>query len=134
MGKGKEMRAIYTTKSLIFASKYARGCVRELFTGRVVNNLSDGVPKVGEFAECVHAFEQRDVNTFAGICGDSNPLHIDPGTNITLFGLVNVTVMQLTPTLPSFLSQTLLRQRCSKALSCTASWCLHCFPHSLDQP
>ena len=40
--------------------------------------MSAGVPKVGEFAETTHAFKQEDVNAFAGICGDSNPLHVDP--------------------------------------------------------
>lgn len=33
---------------------------------------------VGEFAEVAHSFEQEDVNAFADICGDNNPLHVDP--------------------------------------------------------
>jgi 3-hydroxybutyryl-CoA dehydratase len=36
------------------------------------------VPSVGQYAEVVHIFSQPDVNTFAGICGDSNPIHINP--------------------------------------------------------
>jgi len=51
---------------------------RGIFSGEIRNNLSAGVPHLGEFAECTHAFEQADVNTFAGICGDDNPLHTNP--------------------------------------------------------
>lgn len=34
--------------------------------------------KLGSFAQVEHAFSQDTVNQFAGICGDNNPLHIDP--------------------------------------------------------
>ena len=44
-------------------------------------------PKVGLFAEVVHTFSQADVNTFAGLCGDNNPLHNDPEfAKHTMFG------------------------------------------------
>lgn len=33
---------------------------------------------VGQYAEVVHTFSQNHVNTFAGLCGDNNPLHSDP--------------------------------------------------------
>lgn len=38
---------------------------------------TDGV-KVGNYAEVKHSFDQATVTAFAGICGDNNPLHIDP--------------------------------------------------------
>lgn len=39
--------------------------------------LDDGV-KIGSYAEVKHVFTQDNVNIFANICGDNNPLHIDP--------------------------------------------------------
>jgi len=33
---------------------------------------------LGAHAEVSHAFNQAAVNQFADICGDNNPLHIDP--------------------------------------------------------
>jgi 3-hydroxybutyryl-CoA dehydratase len=42
---------------------------------------------VGQYAEVVHTFSQQHVNTFAGLCGDSNPLHSDPDfAESTMFG------------------------------------------------
>lgn len=41
------------------------------------SNLSDGL-KVGAYSELFHSFSQADVATFANICGDNNPLHLDP--------------------------------------------------------
>lgn len=34
--------------------------------------------EVGSFAQISHAFTQEEVTKFSGICGDNNPLHIDP--------------------------------------------------------
>ena len=33
---------------------------------------------MGNYAEVKHSFDQATVTAFAGICGDNNPLHIDP--------------------------------------------------------
>lgn len=33
---------------------------------------------LGEYAMVKHTFEQHHVNAFAKLCGDNNPLHIDP--------------------------------------------------------
>ena len=46
---------------------------------------SDGV-QLGNFAELTHSFDQSTVTAFAGICGDNNPLHIDPNfASTTIF-------------------------------------------------
>lgn len=44
----------------------------------IKGTLLTGGLKVGNFAEVSHAFQQEEVKTFASICGDNNPLHIDP--------------------------------------------------------
>ena len=42
---------------------------------------------VGSFAVCHHVFTQEATNDFALLCGDNNPLHIDPEfANTTMFG------------------------------------------------
>jgi acyl dehydratase len=56
---------------------------RTLFTGQVRGSLvsRDGCAKtvsIGSFCEVSHTFPQEDVNSFSSICGDNNPLHIDP--------------------------------------------------------
>jgi 3-hydroxybutyryl-CoA dehydratase len=51
---------------------------RMLFTAELRNGFSVGMPQVGEVASCTHAFAQGDVDLFAGLCGDKNPLHTDP--------------------------------------------------------
>jgi 3-hydroxybutyryl-CoA dehydratase len=43
----------------------------------IVGNLSQGL-KIGSYCQLIHSFSQADVNTFASLCGDNNPLHIDP--------------------------------------------------------
>lgn len=47
------------------------------FTGDIAGTLKTKGPVVGAFAECSHTFQQEDVNIFAKICGDNNPLHTD---------------------------------------------------------
>ena len=47
------------------------------FSGEVGGSLRDKGPQIGAFMECKHAFVQEDVNIFAQICGDDNPLHTD---------------------------------------------------------
>jgi acyl dehydratase len=44
----------------------------------VINEtLSSTNYKIGSFAELKHMFPQDDVDKFAHICGDNNPLHVD---------------------------------------------------------
>lgn len=51
---------------------------RGIFNSTLVGSLlTDGI-KVGSFCEVKHTFSQDDVNLFATICGDNNPIHIDP--------------------------------------------------------
>ena len=47
------------------------------FTGDITGTLKMQGPVVGAFAECTHTFQQEDVNIFAKMCGDNNPLHTD---------------------------------------------------------
>lgn len=44
----------------------------------ITGNISRADPEVGTYIQVIHAFPQFDVNSFASICGDNNPLHIDP--------------------------------------------------------
>ncbi len=55
-------------------------CSKELhgFTGQITGTLEGEGPIVGSYAECNHTFVQEDVNIFAKICGDNNPLHTNP--------------------------------------------------------
>jgi len=46
--------------------------------GTVGQQQQGAALKVGDYAEVTHAFKQESVETFASICGDNNPLHIDP--------------------------------------------------------
>lgn len=48
------------------------------FTSEITGTLASDGPIVGSFAECEHTFTQPDVNEFAHLSGDNNPLHIDP--------------------------------------------------------
>ena len=51
---------------------------RGIFNSTIVGSLLTNGIKVGSFCEVKHSFGQEDVNTFASICGDNNPIHIDP--------------------------------------------------------
>ena len=44
----------------------------------IEGGITDGVIEVGSYAEISHTFSQDDVNTFASLCGDDNPVHINP--------------------------------------------------------
>ena len=44
-------------------------------TGTLLTEKSFGI---GQHAQVVHSFSQEHVNSFAGLCGDNNPLHSDP--------------------------------------------------------
>lgn len=46
-----------------------------MVTGSLLTEKSLGV---GQHAQVVHVFSQEHVNSFAGLCGDNNPLHSDP--------------------------------------------------------
>jgi acyl dehydratase len=42
------------------------------------NLFQDKLITVGQIATVDHTFSQDDVNIFANLCGDDNPLHINP--------------------------------------------------------
>lgn len=47
----------------------------------------DPTPKIGSYGEVVHCFSQEEVNLFATMCGDNNPLHNNPEfAKTTMFG------------------------------------------------
>jgi len=49
--------------------------------------FENGKPQVGKQISVTHTFSLEDVRTFAGICGDNNPLHTDPEfAKTTMFG------------------------------------------------
>lgn len=50
------------------------------FTGTIRGSLQSEGPIVGAYAECSHKFEQDDVDAFAKLCGDTNPIH----TNVSI--------------------------------------------------
>ena len=47
------------------------------FVGEIGGSLKEKGPQIGAYADCEHVFVQEDVNIFAKICGDDNPLHTD---------------------------------------------------------
>jgi acyl dehydratase len=48
------------------------------FIGDIGGTIKSSGPVIGAFAECTHSFSQEDVDVFAALCGDNNPLHVDP--------------------------------------------------------
>jgi acyl dehydratase len=57
------------------------------FKGEVSGTLNSLGPVEGAYATCEHTFTQAAVNNFAAICGDNNPLHIDPEfASTSMFG------------------------------------------------
>ena len=48
------------------------------FDSEVVGDLISNFGNIGAFAEVQHIFDQDDVRLFGGLCGDNNPLHVDP--------------------------------------------------------
>lgn len=55
-----------------------------VITGTFVNKPN---PEIGSFSEVIHCFSQEEVNLFATIMGDNNPLHNDPEfAKTTMFG------------------------------------------------
>lgn len=60
-----------------FSRKVSKIGIRTL-SFEIQGTLASRGPLVGSFASVNHSFTQEQVNTFAGICGDNNPLHTDP--------------------------------------------------------
>jgi len=48
------------------------------FASPLTGSLMERGPVLGASVQVTHAFTQDTVNAFADICGDNNPLHIDP--------------------------------------------------------
>ena len=60
-------------KSRAFSSPYSTN-----FSGKLEGTLSSQGPIEGAYASCEHIFTQEAVNCFAALCGDNNPLHVNP--------------------------------------------------------
>ena len=81
---GKMLQEIRRSKFNSFSS--LKKCERFLITGSlsVDGKLNDSI---GAFAQLTHVFTQDEVNEFASLNGDNNPLHIDPVfAKTTMFG------------------------------------------------
>ena len=48
------------------------------FESEISGNLLGNFGDIGAYAEIQHIFDQDDVCSFGGLCGDNNPIHIDP--------------------------------------------------------
>ena len=68
----KQIPILKTTGSIV------RGLATDnefLVTGTLV---TEKYLAIGQHAQITHIFSQNDVNSFAELCGDNNPLHSDP--------------------------------------------------------
>ena len=68
----KQIPILKTTGSIV------RGLATDnefLVTGTLV---TEKYLAIGQHAQVTHIFSQNDVNSFAELCGDNNPLHSDP--------------------------------------------------------
>lgn len=75
-GVSQSLRVLATTGRRGATSSIRRNFSN--FTGVIGGTLARDGPVVGAYASCDHKFTQEAVNDFAKICGDNNPLHIDP--------------------------------------------------------
>ena len=62
-------------------------CRNNCFTSTVEGTLLTNGAHVDNYALITHTFNQEDVNKFANLCGDNNPLHLDNQyASTTIFG------------------------------------------------
>ena len=48
------------------------------FDSEISGDLISNFGNIGAYAEVQHTFDQGDVCLFGGLCGDNNPIHVDP--------------------------------------------------------
>jgi 3-hydroxybutyryl-CoA dehydratase len=82
--KTSSMRQSVSRIALVFNKSLQRGYASssvqfqksEQF--QVTGDIAFKNPQIGQKSSVKHIFSQEDVNSFAKLCGDNNPLHIDP--------------------------------------------------------
>ena len=70
---------LHAKKATLFvASSFHHQLVKKCHISfQIKETLTSLGPKVGASAEFEHSFSQQDVDSFAELCGDNNPIHLD---------------------------------------------------------
>lgn len=77
-----------TIRSLkLFSNRAGSQISREFSSFQITGTLLSKGPVIGSIAEITHTFDPSSVASFANVCGDNNPIHLDSEfAKSTIFG------------------------------------------------